>query len=43
MNVRVGWTVKKAKCQGNDGFERTLESPLDMEEVYLVNPKGKQS
>ena len=43
MNVRVGWTVKKAKCQGNDGFERTLESPLDMEEVYLVNPKGNQS
>ena len=33
MNSRVGWSIKKAKCQIIDGFERTLESPLEMEEV----------
>ena len=43
MNSRVGWSIKKAKCQIIDGFERTLESPLEMEEVWLVNPTENQS
>ena len=39
------WTIKKAECQRTDAFnllEKTLESPLDFEEIKLVNPKGNQ-
>ena len=41
------WTMKKAERQRTDAFElwcwRTLESPLDSEEIKQVNPKGNQS
>ena len=41
------WTVKKAERQKIDAFElwcwRTLESPLDCEEIQPVHPKGDQS
>ena len=42
------WTEKKAECQRIDAFElwcwrKTLESPLDCEEIQLVHPKGDQS
>ena len=40
------WTIKKAERQRTDAFElwcwRTLESPLDSEEIKQVNPKGNQ-
>ena len=46
MDVRVG-TVKKAECWRIDAFElwcwRSLESPLDCEEIQPVHPKGDQS
>ena len=39
--------IKKAEHQRTDGFEmmleKTPESPLDCEEIKLVNPKGNQS
>ena len=41
------WTIKKSECRSIDAFElwcwRTLESPLDCEEIQLVHPKGDQS
>ena len=42
------WTIKKAECQRIDAFElwcwkKTLESPLDCEEIQPVHPKGDQS
>ena len=41
------WTVKKAECRRTDAFElvleKTLESPLDSEEIKPVLPKGNQS
>ena len=42
------WTIKKAKQQRTDAFElvvleKTLESPLDYEEIQPVHPKGNQS
>ena len=41
------WTIKKAERQRIDAFEpwcwRTLESPLDYEEIKPVNPKENQS
>ena len=42
------WTVKKAECQRIDAFElwrweKTLESPLDFEEIQPVHPKEDQS
>ena len=40
------WTTKKAEHRRTDAFKlwcwRTLESPLDGEEVKAVNPKGNQ-
>ena len=38
------WTIKKAECQRIDGFEfvvlkKTLESPLNCEEIQPVNQK----
>ena len=40
------WAIKKAERQRTDAFElwcwRTLESPLDSEEIKQVNPKGNQ-
>ena len=37
------WTVKKAERRRTDAFEKTLESPLDCQEIQLVHPKGNQS
>ena len=42
------WTVKKVECQRIDDFElwcwkKTLESPLDCNEIQPVHPKGDQS
>ena len=41
------WTIKKPEHQRIDVFElvleKTLESPLDCEEIKLVTPKGNQS
>ena len=40
------WTIKRAEHQRIDGFElleKTLESPLDCEEIQPVHPKGDQS
>ena len=41
------WTIKKAEHQRVDALtvvlEKTLESPLDCEEIQLVHPKGDQS
>ena len=34
------WTLKKADCQRIDGFELSLESPLDYKAIQPVNPKG---
>ena len=41
-------TIKKAECQGIDGFESwcwriLFESPLDSKEIQPVHPKGNQS
>ena len=36
------WTIKKAEHQRIDAFEKTLESPLDRQEIKPVNPKGNQ-
>ena len=42
------WTIKKAEHQRIDAFfdlccrKKTLESPLDREEIKPVNPKGTQ-
>ena len=35
------WTIKKAECQ-TVVLEKTLESPVDSQEVKSVNPKGNQ-
>ena len=39
------WTIKKAEQQRIDAFEleKTLESPLDCEEIKPINLKGNQS
>ena len=43
------WTIKKAKHRRIDAFElwlgleKTLESPLDFNEIKPVNPKGNNS
>ena len=41
------WTIKKAECPRIDVFElccwRTLESPLNFQEIQPVHPKGNQS
>ena len=37
------WTVKKAECRKIDVLEKTLESPLDFEEIQPIHPKGDQS
>ena len=43
----MGVTIKKAECQRIDAFElwleKTLESPLDCQEIQPVHPKGDQS
>ena len=42
------WTMKKAECQKIDAFElwlvlkNILESPLDIREIKLLNPKGNK-
>ena len=40
------WTIKKADCQRIDAFElvleKTLENPLDCEEIKPVSPKENQ-
>ena len=40
------WTIKKAElknwCFWTVVLEKTLESPLDYEEIKLINPKGNQ-
>ena len=38
------WTIKKTECQRIDAFEleKTLQNPLDSEEIKPVNPKGNQ-
>ena len=43
------WTIKKAEHQRTDAFElkcfwkeKTLENPLDYNEIKPVNPKGNQ-
>ena len=48
MDGCESWTIKKAECQRIDYFwtvvlEKTLESPLDCNEIQPVNPKGNQS
>ena len=47
MNRCESWTIKKAECQRIDAFKlccwRTLDSPLDSQEVKPVNNKGNQS
>ena len=41
------WTIKKAECQRIVAFElccwRTVESPLDCEEIQTVHLRGNQS
>ena len=38
------WTIKKSEHQRIDaGVEKTLQSPLDCQEIKPVNPKGNQS
>ena len=41
------WTIKKAECRRlmllTVVLEKTLESPLDCEEIQSANPKGNQS
>ena len=40
------WTIKSIECRKIDPFEvmeKTLESPLDSQDVKAVNPKGNQS
>ena len=37
------WTIKKAERQRIVVLEKTLESPLDCEEIQPVHPKGDQS
>ena len=38
------WTIKKAEHSfGTVVLEKTLESPLDGEEIQPVHPKGDQS
>ena len=43
---RESWILKKAELQTIDAFklwcEKTLEGPLDCEEIQPVNPKGNQ-
>ena len=38
------WIIKKTECQRIDAFElvleKTLESPLDCEDIQPVHPKG---
>ena len=40
------WTIKKAEWRIIDAFEmvleKILESPLELKEIKLVNPKGNQ-
>jgi len=36
------WTIKKDEHQRIDAFEKTLESPLDRQEIKPVSPKGNQ-
>ena len=36
------WTIKKAEDFRTVVLEKTLESPLDSNEITLVNPKGNQ-
>ena len=48
MDVKVGWTIKKAERLKNWYFwtvvlEKTLESPLDCKEIQRVYLKGSQS
>ena len=48
MDVKVGWTIKKAEHLKNWCFwtvvlEKTLESPLDCKEIQRVYLKGNQS
>ena len=48
MYGRENWTLKKAECRRIDAFElwcweKTLESPLDCEEIQPVHPNGNQS
>ena len=43
MYVCESWTIKKADAQRIDVLEKTLESPLDCEEIKPVHPKGNQS
>ena len=46
MDVRVGLERKLSAEELmllNCGVEKTLQSPLDCEEIQLVHPKGDQS
>ena len=38
-----GWTIKKAASQRTVVLEKTLECPLDCNEIKPVNHKGNQS
>ena len=45
MDGCESWTKKKAECRcfSTVVLEKTLESPLDCEEIQPVHPKGNQS
>ena len=40
---RESWTLKTADHQRFDALEKTLECPLDCEEIQPVHPRGAQS
>ena len=42
LNHKEGW-VLKSRCFWTVVLKKTLESPLDSEEIQLVHPKGNQS
>ena len=42
LNHKEGWAPKNW-CFQTVVLEKTLESPLDCEEIQLINPKGNQS
>ena len=42
LNYKKSWALKNWCCW-TVVLEKTLESPLDCKEIYLVHPKGNQS
>ena len=42
LDYKESWVLKNW-CFWTVVLEKTLESPLDMQEIQLVNPKGNQS